>query len=171
MLRQCLHAITLSYPTSKVVGCWLLLGPIETELFPHSIWCSSQCPRIGSSMLYHCRLHVSQTSCTAKIASNRACRDWGRSVMLLRERWGTQFNKCSVPDRSLDFLPLSPPDVFPINIHFSDTFTFPNPLLGSNAWVLASGLFNLVLNHLKHNKISFVHFPDSSSWVLVTMCG
>jgi hypothetical protein len=30
--------------------------------------------------------------------------------------------------------------------------------LGSNA----SGLFNLILNHLKHNKISFAHFTGSS---------
>jgi hypothetical protein len=57
----------------------------------------------------------------------------GHSVMLLQERLGTQFNNCSVPDRSLDFPPLSPPDVFPIDIHSSDTFPFPDPLLRSNA--------------------------------------
>jgi hypothetical protein len=37
---------------------------------------------------------------------------------------------------------------------------------GLHAWILASGLFNLMLNHLKRNKISlisFVHFPGSSS--------
>jgi hypothetical protein len=47
----------------------------------------------------------------------------------------------------------SPPDVFPIDIHSSETFPYPDPLLGSNAWILASELFNLMLNHLKHNKI------------------
>jgi hypothetical protein len=47
--------------------------------------------------------------------------------------------------------------VFPIDIHSSDTFPFPDPLLRSNAWIFASGLFNLMPNHLKHNKISFVH--------------
>jgi hypothetical protein len=40
---------------------------------------------------------------------------------------------CSVPDRSLDFLPFSPPDMFSIDSHSFDTFPFPNPLLGSNA--------------------------------------
>jgi hypothetical protein len=34
--------------------------------------------------------------------------------------------------RSLDFRPLSPLDVFPIDIHSSDTFPFPDPLLGPN---------------------------------------
>jgi hypothetical protein len=53
--------------------------------------------------------------------------------MLLRERLGTQFDNCFVPDRSLDFLPLSPPDVFLIDIYSSDTFPFPDPLFGSNA--------------------------------------
>jgi hypothetical protein len=91
--------------------------------------------------------------------------------MVLRERLGIQFNNCSVPDRSLDFLPLSPPDVFPIDIHSSDTFPFPDPLLGSNALILASELFNLMPNHLKHSKISFVHFPGSSSQVLVATYG
>jgi hypothetical protein len=59
----------------------------------------------------------------------------------------------------------------PIHIHSSDTFLFPDPLFGSNAWILASGLFNLMLNHLKNNKISFVHFPGSSSQALVATCG
>jgi hypothetical protein len=40
---------------------------------------------------------------------------------------------CSVPERSLDFLPFSPPDVFSIDIHSFDTFPFPDPLLRSNA--------------------------------------
>jgi hypothetical protein len=166
MLPECLHAITFSYPTFKIIDCCLLIGPIEIKLFPGSIWCSSQCPGIGSSMLYHCRLYVSQRSLIAKIASNWDCRYQGNSVMLLRERLGTQFNNCSVPDRSLDFRPPSPPDVFPIDIHSSNTFPFPDPLLGSNTWIIASGLFNLRLNHLKRNKISlisFVHFPGSSS--------
>jgi hypothetical protein len=61
--------------------------------------------------------------------------------MLLRERLGLQFNNCSVPDKSLDFLPVSPPDLFPVDIQSSDTFPFPDPLLGSNAWILASRLF------------------------------
>jgi hypothetical protein len=69
----------------------------------------------------------------AKIASNWACRYQGPSVMLLWERLETQFNNCSVPDRSLDFLPLSPPDMFPIDIHSSDTLPFPDDRLGSNA--------------------------------------
>jgi hypothetical protein len=45
----------------------------------------------------------------------------------------TQFNNCSIPGRSLDFLPLSPPVVFPIDIHSSDTFPVLDPLLGLNA--------------------------------------
>jgi hypothetical protein len=141
----------------------LLLGLIEISLFPHSIWCSSQFCRIGSSMQYHCRLYVGQTSLTAKIASNWACRYEKHSLMLLSEHFGTQFNHCSFPDRSLGFLPLSPRDVFPIDILSSDNFPFPDPRLGSNAWILAPGLFNLMLNHVKHNKISFVHFPGCSS--------
>jgi hypothetical protein len=148
--------------TSYLQGCWLLLGPIKILLFPHFIWCSSHCPRIGSSMLYHCRLYVSHASLMAETASNWAYRYQGHSVMLLWERSGTQFNNCSVPDRSLDFLPLSPPDVFPIDIHSSDTFPFPDPRLESTAWILASELFDLILNHLKHSKISFVHFPGYS---------
>jgi hypothetical protein len=59
---------------SYLYGCWLLLGPVEIKLFPHSIWCLSQCPRIGSSMLYYCQLYVSQTSLMAKIASDWVCR-------------------------------------------------------------------------------------------------
>jgi hypothetical protein len=118
-----------------------------------------------------CRLYVSQTSLMWKIASNWACRYQGYSVMLLRERFETQFNHCSVPDRSLDFRLPSPPDVFPIDIHSSETFPFPDPRLGSNTWILASGLFNLMLNDLKHNIIGFVHFPGSSSEVLVVTFG
>jgi hypothetical protein len=57
--------------------------------------------------------------------------------MLLRERLGTQFNNRPVPDRSLDFLLLSSPDLFLTGIHSFDTFPFPDPLLGSNA----AGLF------------------------------
>jgi hypothetical protein len=91
--------------------------------------------------------------------------------MLLRERGGTQFNNCSFSDRPLDRLPFSPPYAFPIDIHSSETFSFPDPLLGSSARILASGLFNLMLNHLKHSKISFVHFPGSSSEVLVATYG
>jgi hypothetical protein len=53
--------------------------------------------------------------------------------MLFQERFGTQFDNCSVPDRSLGFLPLSPLDVFPVDIHSSDTFPFLDPRLGSNA--------------------------------------
>jgi hypothetical protein len=53
--------------------------------------------------------------------------------MLLQERLRTQFNNYSVRDRSLGFLPFSPADVFLIDIHFSNTFPFPDPLLGSNA--------------------------------------
>jgi hypothetical protein len=108
-------------------------------------------------------MYVSQTFLTAKIASNLACRDEADYGMLLRERLGTQFNNCSVPDRSLEVLPVSPRDVFPIDMFSSDTFPFPDPLLGSNTRILAPWLFNLMLNHLKHNKISFVHFPGSSS--------
>jgi hypothetical protein len=63
------------------------------------------------------------------IASNWAYGYSGHSVVLLRERLGTEFSNCSVPDRSLDRLPLSPPDVFPIDIHSSDIFLFPNPRL------------------------------------------
>jgi hypothetical protein len=99
----------------------------------------------------------------ANIASNWACRYEQRSVVLFRERLRTQFSNCFVPDRSLDFLPLSPPDVFPIDIHSFNTFPFPDSWLGSNAWILASGVFSLMLNHLKHNNFSFVHFPGSSS--------
>jgi hypothetical protein len=91
--------------------------------------------------------------------------------MLIRERLGTQINNCSVPDRLLDFLPISPPDVFPIFVHYSDAFPFPDPLLGSKAGILASALFELMLNHPKHSKISFVHFPCSSSYVLVATYG
>jgi hypothetical protein len=86
--------------------------------------------------------------------------------MLLRECLGTQFNNYSVPDRSPDFLPLSPPEMFPIEIHSSGTFPFQDPL-GSNTW----RLFNLMLNHLRQNKISFVRFPGSSSQVLVATYG
>jgi hypothetical protein len=46
-------------------------------------------------------------------------------MMFLRERFGTQFNNCSVPDRSLDFLPLSLPDMVPTDTHSSDIFSFP----------------------------------------------
>jgi hypothetical protein len=66
---------------------------------------------------------------------------------------------------------ISPPDVFPIDILSSDTHPFPDPLLGSNVWILASGLFSVMLNHLKHSKISFGHFPCSSSWVLFATYG
>jgi hypothetical protein len=69
----------------------------------------------------------------AKIASNWACIYQGHSVMLLWERLGTQFNDCYVLDKSLDLLPLSPPEVFPIDIHSPDTFPFPDPLLALNA--------------------------------------
>jgi hypothetical protein len=69
----------------------------------------------------------------AKIDSNWACIYWGHSVIVLRERFGTKFNNCFVLDRSLDFLPLSHPDMFPIDVHFSDTFPDPDPLIGSNA--------------------------------------
>jgi hypothetical protein len=55
----------------------------------------------------------------------------------------------------------------PIDIHSSDTFPFPDARFGSNAGILASGLFKLMLNHLKHNKISFLHSSCSSSSVLV----
>jgi hypothetical protein len=79
-------------------------------------------------------------------------------VALLQERFGTQFNNSSVPNKSPDCLPLSLPDASPIDIYSSDTFPFPDPLLGSNARILASGLFNLMLNHLKHNIISLIHF-------------
>jgi hypothetical protein len=41
----------------------------------------------------------------------------------------TQLNNCSVSDRSLGFLPLSHPDVFPIGLYSSYTFPFPDPLL------------------------------------------
>jgi hypothetical protein len=53
--------------------------------------------------------------------------------------------------------------VFPIDLYFSYTFLFPDPLLWWNAWILTSGLFNLMLDHLKHNKFSFVHFLGSFS--------
>jgi hypothetical protein len=115
----------LSYTYSFISGLWgrwLLLGPIEISLFRGSIWCSSRCPRIGSSMLYHCRLDVGQTSLMAKMASPWVCISYGHSVMLLLERLGTQFNTCFVPESSLGFLPLSPPDVFRIDIHFFNTF-------------------------------------------------
>jgi hypothetical protein len=78
--------------------------------------------------------------------------------MLLQERFGTQFNNSSVPNKPPDCLPLSLPDVFPIDIYSSDIFPFPDPRLESNARILASGLFNLILNHLKHNRISLIHF-------------
>jgi hypothetical protein len=99
----------------------------------------------------------------AEIASKWACRYSGHSVILLREDLGTQLNNCSLSGRSLDCLPLSPLYLFPIDIHSSDAFPFPDPLLGSNAWILASGWFSLMLNHLKHSKMSFVHFAGSSS--------
>jgi hypothetical protein len=91
--------------------CWLLFGPIEIEWFPHSIWWPSQCPRIGSSMLYHCRLHVNQTSLMIKIASNWACRYYRHSAMLLRKRLGIQLYNRSVPGKLFNLLPHSPPDV------------------------------------------------------------
>jgi hypothetical protein len=77
--------------------------------------------------------------------------------------WETQLNNCSVSDRALSFLPPSHTDVFPIDLYSSYTFPFPGPLRWWNAWILTSGLFKLMLSHLKHNKFSFVHFLVSFS--------
>jgi hypothetical protein len=77
------------------------------------------------------------TVCAPGIFDGKDCLELGLPIlgapaMLLWERLGIQFNNCSVPDRSLDFLPLSLPDVFPIDIHSFGTFPFPDSLLGSN---------------------------------------
>jgi hypothetical protein len=77
--------------------------------------------------------------------------------MLLRGCLETQLNNCSVSDRSLGFLPLSHPDIFPIDLYSFYTFPFLDPLLGWNPWILTSRFFNLILNHFKHNKFhSFI---------------
>jgi hypothetical protein len=112
------------------------------------------------------------TVCRPDVVDGKDCFELALQILgALRDaswgRWGTQLNNCSVSDRLFDFLPLSPPDVFPVDLYSSDTFPFPHPLLWPNAWILTSELFNLMLNHLKHNKIPFVHIPGSSS-VLVT---
>jgi hypothetical protein len=39
-----------------------------------------------------------------------------------------------------------------IDLYSSYTFPFLDPLFWPNAWSPTSGLFNLMLNHLKHNK-------------------
>jgi hypothetical protein len=79
---------------------------------------------------------VSQlTVCKPDFFDGKDCFELGLQilgVLLLREHLGTKLNNCSVPDISLDFLPLSPPDLSPIDIHSSDTFPFPDALLGSN---------------------------------------
>jgi hypothetical protein len=77
------------------------------------------------------------TSCEPDIFDGKDCFELalqilGHSIMLARERLGTQFNNCFIPDRSLDCLLLSPPDAFLIDIHSSHTFPFLDPLLGSN---------------------------------------
>jgi hypothetical protein len=146
-------------PLRLMIAAW----PIAIQLFPHSVWCSSQCPRIGPSMLYCCLLCAGQMSLMAKIASNWPCRYSGHYIMLLRGCLGTQLNNCSVSDRSLGFLPPSHLDVFPIDLCSSYTFPFSNPLLWWNAWIFTSGLSNLMLNHLKRSKFTFVHFLGSFS--------
>jgi hypothetical protein len=55
------------------------------------------------------------------------------------------------------------------------SFFWHIPVSGPSTWIecLNSCLrvFNLIPNHLKHNKISLVHFPGSSSSVLVATYG
>jgi hypothetical protein len=78
------------------------------------------------------------TVCDPGAFDGKYCLELGLQILgALRdassECLGAQFNNCSLPERSLAFLPLSSPDEFPIDVHSFDTVPFPDPLLGSNA--------------------------------------
>jgi hypothetical protein len=112
-----------------MIAAWTNRDPIISALHLMSVAMSQDRPINAVSLSTVCEPDVLD----AKDCLELALQIFGHYVMLLCGCLETQLNNYSVLDRSLGFLPISPPDVFPVDTHSSDTFQFPDPLHGSNA--------------------------------------
>jgi hypothetical protein len=130
MLRQCLHAIPLSSSPSQVVD-WSLANrdPIIPAL--HLMYVAMSQDRLidAVSLSTVCKSNVFDDKnwfalglhilWALRDASSGALRDTIQQLFCSR-----QITRLSI---------LSPSDVVLIDLHYSDTFPFPDPVPGSNA--------------------------------------